>query len=162
MSLLLRRIWQFLQLMISNAKEPSKPKGCRSVSSPYPCISCLYYYYVLKPFLIGYLKTTSPCFNLYVFDDDWCRHFSSLYFLLSFPPLWMFCFYTKGLFDESTVLLLYGSNKLGHKLTGADPRTTSGIQTILKKQYLVLWLMKEPAIYLEINHLQMEFCQPMK
>lgn len=165
MSLLLRRIWKLLQLMIGNAKEPSR-KGA-GVSSPYPHISCLDQYWVLKSFLVEYLKMASPCFNLHVFDYDWGGYFSVTSYRRFLRCECSVLTQEDFLNRVSQLFLCYLAptnwdiSPAGHRDL-ADSRTTPGIQIILRKQYLVLWLMKDLAIYIEINHWQMELCQPMK
>lgn len=132
-------------LMISNAKETS-----RNLQEFPP--SCLYvfldYYYVLNVFLIGYLKMTSFPFY-FTFIWLWLTWIAFLcLFSISISSFVNVLFLQKRVFWAGFV---HSSFAVLPQQTGAEaqlghrgwPGPTPGIQTILEKQYLLLWLMKD-------------------
>ena len=114
MSLLPRSLWKIFQLMVSNAKEPSrKLAGVSSLLS----VHLLHW----KCFLSEYLKQDIIWFYLHFSDYDWSGYFFSVYFLLAFPSLWIFYSYIKGPLKKKNTTGLVNcffaifSNKLGHR-----------------------------------------------
>ena len=127
MSLLPRSLWKIFQLMVSNAKEPSrKLAGVSSLLS----VHLLHW----KCFRSEYLKQDIIWFYLHFSDYDWSGYFFSVYFLLAFPSLWMFYSYIKGPLKKksriSWLLFCYFFQQTRVYPTGAEPWTTSGIQIL--------------------------------
>ena len=140
MSLLPRSLWKIFQLMVSNAKEPSrKLAGVSSLLS----VHLLHW----KCFRSEYLKQDIIWFYLHFSDYDWSGYFFSVYFLLAFPSLWMFYSYIKGPLKKKKAGLVdcsfaIFSNKLGSTQLGLSPGPHQAFR-YSQKQYLVSWWMKD-------------------